>query len=202
MDNFPHFWWRFILAFGGGEMTDRGAHVIDIAQMGNGTDLTGPVEIEGTGRQAKSVYDSFWDYKFTNTFANGVKMVGSTETPRGLKFEGDKGWIFVAIHGGDTTASDSAILEEKVDEKFSLGRTSLSHRENGHRKHFVECVKSRQQPFANAEVGHRSASICHLNNIAFKLGRKLKWDPEKEQFIGDEEANKLLKPQMRSPWIV
>lgn len=192
-----HFWWRFILAHGGGEMTDRGAHVIDIGQMGNGTDETGPVEIEASGRQTQgSIYDSFWDYKFVNTFANGVKMVGSTAVPRGLKFEGDGGWIFCEIHGGALSASDPKILEQKIEEKFSLGRAP----NNDHRRQFADAVKSRQQPFANAEVGHRSASICHLNNIAMKTGRKLKWDPQAEQFIGDDEANKLLTPQMREPW--
>jgi predicted dehydrogenase len=204
MQNFPHFWWRFILAFGGGEMTDRGAHVIDVAQMGNGTDETGPVEIEAKGRQiADGVYDSFWDYSFTNTFANGVKMVGSTKNPRGLKFEGDGGWIFVHIHGGQLEASDPKLLETKVEDKFKLGRApgaETGHDTNGHRRQFVDSIKSRKQPFANAEVGHRSATICHLNNIAMALGRKLKWDPEKELFVGDDEANKLITPQMRAPW--
>ena len=201
---FPHFWWRFVLTYGGGEMTDRGAHVIDVAQMGAGTDETGPVEIEAKGRQVPgSLYTSFWDYTFTNTFANGVKMVGSTKNPRGLKFEGDAGWIFVHIHGGQLEASDPKILQTKIEDKFKLGRApgaETGHDTNGHRRQFADSIKNRQQPFANAEVGHRSASICHLNNIAMALGRKLKWDPEKELFVGDDEANKLLMPQMRAPW--
>jgi predicted dehydrogenase len=206
MQNFPHFWWRFILTYGGGEMTDRGAHVIDIAQMGNKTDETGPVEIEAKGRQSPgSVYSSFWDYSFTNTFENGVKMIGGTKNPRGLKFEGDKGWIFVHIHGGKLEASDPTILTTEIDDKFKLGRApgaETGHDTNGHRRQFIEAISTRKQPFANAEVGHRSASICHLNNIAMALGRKLKWDPKAEQFIGDDEANKMARPVMRSPWVL
>ena len=191
-----HFWWRFILAYGGGEMTDRGAHVIDIAQLGNGTDDTGPVEISATGAQSKtSLYDAFFDYKFENVYANGVRMIGSTEEPRGLKFEGADGWIFVEIHGGRLEASKPELLKEKIGEgEIQLGRSP------GHQRNFLDSVKSRQQPVASAEIGHRTASVCHLNNIAMQLGRKLKWDPAKEQFEGDDEANGLLSPVMRSPW--
>ena len=191
-----HFFWRFILAYGGGEMTDRGAHVIDIAQLGNGSDDTGPVEISASGVQSKtSLYDAFFDYKFENVFANGVRMIGSTDNPRGLKFEGSDGWIFVEIHGGKLSASKPELLKEKIgDKEIQLGRSP------GHQRNFLDSVKSRQQPVASAEIGHRTASICHLNNIAMKLGRKLKWDPAKEQFAGDDEANRLLAPTMRSPW--
>ena len=196
-----HFFWRFNLAYGGGEMTDRGAHVIDIGQLANNSDDTGPVEIEAKGVQNPgSLWNAFWDYNFTNTYANGVQMIGTTEEPRGIKFEGTDGWIFVAIHGGKLSASKPEILKEKIAEnEIHLGRTPEPY-PNGHRRHFLDCVKSRQQPFAFAEAGHRTASICHLNNIAMKVQRKLKWDPKAEQFVGDEEANKLIKPVMREPW--
>ncbi len=198
-----HFFWRFNLAYGGGEMTDRGAHVIDIGQMANNSDDTGPVSIEAKGFQNPgSIFNAFWDYNFTNEYANGVQMIGSTEAPRGIKFVGTDGWIFVAIHGGALSASKPEILNEKIaDNEIHIGRTPEPH-PNGHRRHFLDCIKSRQQPFAHAEAGHRTASICHLNNIAMAVGRKLKWDPQKEQFIGDDDANKLLKPPMRSPWVL
>jgi predicted dehydrogenase len=193
-----HFNWRWILAHGGGEMTDRGAHVIDIAQLGLGTDDTGPVEIEAKGGKNKhGVYDAFFDYEFTNTYANGVKMIGSTQSPRGLKFEGADGWIFIHIHGGKLEASDPAMLKEApINIKVHLGRSP------GHVRNFLDSVKSRKDPVATAEIGHRTASICHLNNIALLTGRNLKWDPKKEQFEGDYEANKLLTPVMRGPWKV
>lgn len=190
-----HFWWRFILAYGGGEMTDRGAHIIDLAQLGLGTDDTGPVEIEAKGLQvAGSLYDVFWDYEFTNTYANGVRLIGSTATPRGLKFEGSDGWIFIHIHGGKLEAQPADLLKTDTSKlKVSLGRSP------GHVRNFLDCVKSRKEPVAPAEVGHRTATICHLNNIAMRLGRKLKWDPLKE-ITNDSEANNYLRPHLRAPW--
>jgi predicted dehydrogenase len=197
-----HFFWRFNLAYGGGEMTDRGAHVIDIGQMANNSDDTGPVEVEAKGVQNPgSIFNTFWDYHFTNKYANGVEMVGSTDEPRGIRFVGEDGWIFVHIHGGALEASKPDILKEKIaPNEINLGRAPLPHDQHGHRRQFLDCVKSRQQPFAHAEAGHRTASICHLNNIAMALGRKLKWDPKAEQFVGDDEANKMLKPDFRTPW--
>jgi predicted dehydrogenase len=192
-----HFWWRFILNYGGGEMTDRGAHVIDIAQLGGGFDDTGPVEIEATGeRNAESLYDAFWEYRFINKFANGVTMIGESKGPRGLKFEGDDGWIFIHIHGAKLEASDPKLLENRdtKDYKIQLGRSP------GHQRDLIEAIKTGRDPVATAEIGHRTASVCHLNNIAMRLGRKLKWDPEKEQFHDDSEANALVTPVMRAPW--
>lgn len=191
-----HFWWRFNLAYGGGEMTDRGAHVIDIAQLGGGFDETGPVKITAKGvRNEKSLYDTWWDYEFENEYANGVRMIGSSRGPRGVKFEGDKGWIFVHIHGGRLEANPASLLKEKIGEnEIHLGRSP------GHQRNFIECVKSRKQPVAAAEIGHRTASVCHLTNLAMMLERTLHWDPKAEKFANDDEANKLITPRMRSPW--
>jgi predicted dehydrogenase len=191
-----HFWWRFILAHGGGEMTDRGAHVIDIGQLGAGKDDTGPVEFEATGwHSTKSLFDAFFKYEFVNTYADGLKLVGTTDLPRGIKFEGEDGWIHVHIHGCGLDASDRELLREKIgDDEIHLGRSP------GHHRNFLDCVKSREDTMATAEIGHRTATICHLNNIAMLLGRKLKWDPVKEKVIGDDEANALLTPKMRAPW--
>ena len=193
-----HFWWRFNMLYGGGEMTDRGAHVIDLAQLALGTDDTGPVEFEAQGDRATGgVFDAFFNFTFTNTYAGGVKLIGSTEVPRGLKFEGDDGWIFVHVHGGRLEASDPMLISEDdaADNNVKLGRSP------GHHRNFIDCIKSREQPFAAAEIGHRTASLCHLNNIAMKLQRKLTWDPGNERFIGDSEADTLLSPPLRS-WLM
>ncbi len=191
-----HFWWRFILAYGGGEMTDRGAHVIDIGQLGNGTDDTGPVDVQANGKlRATGIYDTFFEYDFECTYANGVKMIGSSSGKRGLKFEGDKGSIFIHIHGGKLEADPASLLEEKIgDSEIHLGRSP------GHHKNFIASVRSRRQPVAHAEIGHRTASLCHLLNIAMLTGRKLKWNPMIEQFENDEGANDLLWPKMRPPF--
>ncbi|RUL87181.1 Gfo/Idh/MocA family protein [Tautonia sociabilis] len=192
-----HFWWRFQLTFGGGEMTDRGAHVIDIAQLGLGADHTTPVHFEARGRRGEGLYDAFWDYEFTNTYADGVTLVGSTQGPRGLKFEGEDGWIFIEIHGGRLEASSPSLLEEVIGpDEIHLGRSP------GHQRNFLDCVRSRSQPFAPAEAGHRTATICHLNNIAMLVGKPLAWDPETEQVTNCEEANRLLSPTMRKPWSI
>jgi predicted dehydrogenase len=188
-----HFWWRFNLAYGGGEMTDRGAHVIDLAQLGAGFDSTGPVEIWADGfRNKDSLYNVFWDYAFVNSYANGVRMIGSSGGPRGVKFIGSDGWIFIHVHGAKLDAEPASLLNQLPPSK--PGPIDI------HLRNFLDCVKSRKEPHAPAEVGHRTGSICHLNNIAMLLGRKLKWDPTKEQFIGDAEANRLLAPKMREPW--
>lgn len=191
-----HFWWRFILDYGGGEMTDRGAHIIDLAQLGNDTDDTGPIEIVGSGEAPKGgLYNAFMKYQFECKYANGVRLVGSSKKPRGLKFEGSDGWIFIHIHGGRLEAEPKSLLEESIGpNEIHLGRSP------GHQWNFLDAVKKRTQPTAPAEVGHRTATICHLVNIAMLTGRRLKWDPQREQIIGDPEANSMLGRPMRSPW--
>ena len=179
--------------------------------MGIGADDSGPVEFQAAGKQIDgSPFDAFWDYEFTNTYANGVKLIGTTDGPRGLKFEGTDGWLFVAIHGGKLSASNpewlsqvqqngkKARADDSVSEEFSirLGRSP------GHHQNFIDCVQSRQQPMATAEIGHRTATICHLNNIAMRVGRTLKWDPVREELADDVEAGAMLMPKMRTPWIV
>ena len=191
-----HFWWRFNLAYGGGEMTDRGAHVIDLGQLGGGFDDTGPIELSAEGKANKSgLYDTFMEFSFDCTYANGVRMIGTNDEPRGVKFEGDKGWIFINVHGGKLEAEPKSLLDEKIgDNEIHLGRTP------NHTDNFVEMVKSRGTPMATAEIGHRTGSICHLLNIAMLTGSKLKWDPKAEQITNDAEANKMLARPMRSPW--
>lgn len=195
-----HFWWRFILAHGGGEMTDRGAHVIDIGQLGAGKDSTGPVEVTARGEQTPgSLYDAFWNYSFENTYADGLKLIGESDErkPRGVRFEGSDGWILVKIHGCGLEAHPASLLKETIGEsEIHLGRSP----ENNHYRNFIECIRSRKEPMACAETGHRTATLCHLNNIAMRLGRKLRWDPDKEHFIGDDAANDLITPKMRAPW--
>ncbi|HEV2295840.1 MAG TPA: Gfo/Idh/MocA family oxidoreductase [Tepidisphaeraceae bacterium] len=199
--NRSHFYWRFILAHGGGEMTDRGAHVIDIAQLGLGMDHTGPVEISAKGRReaGPGPFNVFWDYEFECLYPNGMRMVGNDQGERGLKFEGENGWVFVHIHGGKLEASDPQLLQtDPKDFKIHLGRSP------GHHRNFLDVVmgKDGAKLIAPAEVGHRTGSICHLANIAMATGRKITWDPDDEQIKGDDEASKMLGPTMREPWAV
>ncbi len=189
-----HFWWRFILAYGGGEMTDRGAHIIDIAQLALNRDDSGPVSIKAEGqRNAGSLYDAFMDYHFDCTYADGVEVVGRNRGPRGLKIVGDTGSVFIHIHGGALQAQPAELLDGLAS------RLNQQHAP-GHHGNFVECVKSREQPVANAEVGCRTATVCHLVNIAMLTGRPLTWDPLHEKIVGDDEANQWIRPSMRAPW--
>jgi hypothetical protein len=170
--------------------------VIDIGQLGAGTDGTGPVEFDAKGTHSTTgLFDAFMDYVFVNTYADGMRLIGQNKGPRGLRFEGSDGWIFVHIHGGRLKANPASLLEEKIGpEELHLGRSP------GHHRNFLDCVKSRRPPFAPAEAGHRTGTICHLNNIAMLLNRRIEWDPRREQVIGDDEANRMLTPTMRSPW--
>lgn len=192
-----HFWWRFNLSYGGGEMTDRGAHVIDIAQFGAGKDHTGPVKIKARGeRDANSLYDTFWDYHFEGTYADGLKLIGSTDKPRGVKFEGTQGWIFMHIHSNALEAHPESLLKQKIGpNEIHLGRAA------NHQRNFLNAVRSRTQPLAPAYAGHHTAVICHLNNIAMLTANQtLEWDPRTEQVTNSAPANALLGPTMRKPW--
>ncbi|UCH64006.1 MAG: Gfo/Idh/MocA family oxidoreductase [Fidelibacterota bacterium] len=191
-----HFWWRFIMNYGGGEMTDRGAHIIDLGQLGGGTDDTGPVEIIGRGMAPTAgLFNTFIEYQFECRYANGVRLLGSSKGPRGLRFEGSDGWIFIYIHGGRLEAEPKSLLRETVGtDEIHLGRSP------GHHQDFLNAIKTRKQPVAPSEVGHRTGTICHLLNIAMLTGRELEWDPQQEQIINDPEANRMLSRPMRSPW--
>jgi predicted dehydrogenase len=190
-----HFWWRFIMNYGGGEMTDRGAHIIDLAQLGNGTDDTGPVELSARGKRCNSaLFDAFMQYEFECRYANGVRMVGSSNPPRGLRFIGDEGSIFIHIHGAHLEAEPASLLQVQLrTTDVSLGRSP------GHHQDFLNAMRTRKQPVAPAEAGHRTASICHLLNLSMALERDLRWNPETEE-LDDSQAQRLVTRTMRSPW--
>jgi len=191
-----HFWWRFILSYGGGEMTDRGAHIIDIGQLGNDTDNTGPIEIAAKGKPLpKGLYNAFMEFEFEFKYINGVRMLGKSEGTRGLRFEGTDGWIFVHIHGGRLEAQPQSLLKEVIGpNEIHLGRSP------GHHRNFLDAVKSRGQPVAPVEVGHRTATICHLTNIAMLTEETLRWNPQTERVTNSYQADIMLTPVMRSPW--
>lgn len=191
-----HFYFRYILDYSGGEVTDRGAHIIDLGQLGNGTDHTGPVEVFGHGDFPRDgFFNTAMNFKFEFNYANGVHMICECKPTRGIRFIGDEGWIFIHIHGGNLEAEPASLLQEVIGpDELHLGRSP------GHHKDFINNVKTRGTPMAPVYAGHRTASMCHLGNIAMRLGRKLQWDPDKEQFVNDPEADRLLCGHMRSPW--
>ena len=111
----------------------------------------------------------------------------------GVRFEGETGWVWVTR--GRIDAEPKSLLESTI----GPGETRL-YVSNHHKGNFYECVKSRAETIAPVEVGHRSCTACLLGDIAMRLGRKLRWDPDKEEFVGDAQANRMLSRPMRAPW--
>ncbi len=188
--------WLQIEPYCRGMITGWGSHMNDIAQWGNGTDDTGPVEIEGKGEfPQRGIFNVHTAFHAEALYANGVRLIMETAEPPGVRFEGEKGWIFA--QRDKLEASDPAILREKIgDDEVKL------YVSNNHMKNFLECMRSRQDPIAPVEVGHRSNSICILAHIAMKLGRQLRWDPKAERFVGDDEADTWLDYTHRAPWTI
>ena len=199
------YWW----AYSGGTMTDWGAHHNDIVIWALGMDHSGPVSVEGKQlvEMIPGGYTAASEYSVTYTYGNGiVHTCNSTRdsewngAPKnrngqlhGIKFIGSDGWIWVTR--GEIKASERSILTEKLPD--SAPRVYQS---NNHMGNFLDCVRSRKMTMCPAEVGHRSASICHLGVIAIRLGRKLNWDPVKEEFVGDAEAQSYVSRPMRKPY--
>lgn len=179
-----------------GMITGWGSHMNDTAQWGNGTDHSGPIEIEAKGEfPARGLFDVHQAFSAKALYANGVKLIMETGNPAGVRFEGDKGWVFVKRY--ELQASDPKILHQNIGEdKINLYKSS------NHMRNFLESMRSRKDPITPVEVGHRSNSICVLTHIAMKLKRKLHWDPQAEHFVNDEEANKWLDYPHRKPWQV
>ncbi|MHC4433261.1 MAG: Gfo/Idh/MocA family oxidoreductase [Planctomycetota bacterium] len=187
-----HYQFRFILEYSGGQMTNWGAHHLDIAQWGNQADDTGPVEIRGKGEFPKTgLFTTALNAEVEYTYANGVRMFLSRGG--GTRFEGTEGWIYV--NRGRLQAGPESILDATIGPDETHLYESRSHTQN-----FLDCIKSRKDPICNAEIGHRSSTVCHLGNIAMMLERPLKWDPDAEQFIGDDEANRMRWRPRRAPY--
>jgi predicted dehydrogenase len=191
-----HWNFRWITDYSGGMLTDWGAHLLDTAQWANDTERTGPVAVEGTGRRhADGLYDTFHEYHLKYTYADGVELYldsGGT----GIRFEGDGGWVG---NGGWTQpleASSPKILSAVI----GPGETRLFTCPAGEHRNFLDSVRTRRDPYFPAEIGHRCSTLAHIGNIAMWTGRKLRWDPVREIFPDDPDANRYLARASRSPW--
>jgi predicted dehydrogenase len=197
------YWWEY----SGGTMTDWGAHHNDIALWGLGQD--GPVKVSGKPlvEMIKDGFTAASEYEVEYRYADGVVhrcrstrgnawnggVVDANAQQHGVRFTGADGWIFVTR--GKIEASDPELLKKELPASATRLYASSNHMGN-----FFECVRSRKAPICDAEVGHRSATVCHIGVIAMRLGRELKWDPERERFVGDAEADKWLAREPRKPW--
>ncbi|WP_026463917.1 Gfo/Idh/MocA family protein [Adhaeribacter aquaticus] len=204
--------WLRCEQFGAGMITGWGVHHIDIAHWGMNTELTGPIEIEAKFADfpKKGLWSVHGDYAVESKYANGVTMFINSKNPNGIKFEGTNGWIFVTRSEGGVTASDPSsggkgnkaftasdpkILTSEIGPKETHLYTSPEQHGN-----WLECIQNKKETISPAEVAHRSCSACLLAHAAMKVPGKLFWDPKKEQFNGNTEANKLLSRPQRYPY--
>ncbi len=180
--------WRLIRDYSGGMMTDWGAHHFDIAQWGMGTDHTGPVEIHPARENA----DAGDDHNLlTYVYASGVRMYRGKAN--GILFTGTEGRVEVN-RGYFRTWPDSIGREPIGPNEIHL------YESRDHRQNWLDCIRTRRRPIADVEIGCRSVTVCHLGNIATWLGRPIRWDPEREEIIGDPEASRWLDRPKRAPW--
>lgn len=188
---------RFVSDYSGGQTTNFGAHSNDVAHWAMDYDRTGPVEVEDLGAEfpAKGdLFDTATKVAFRARYADGVTLDCVTDKfSFGVKFEGTEGWLRVGSK--EIEATSEKIKNSRIEENEP--RLYLSP--NNYRN-FIDCVKSRKEPIQPVETGHRTATLCHLGNIAMKLKRKIKWDPKAETTIDDAEAAKMLSRPLRGPW--
>jgi predicted dehydrogenase len=192
-----HFNFRWILAYGEGYISDWGAHYLDVAHWGIGADRTGPQTVAATATfPTDGLYDAPTDFHIEYGYANGARVACGTDVTLGMKFVGRNGWLHVEKPGSPAVvASDPVLLKAELP-----GDGVRLYRSTNHHTNFIDCVLSRQETAAPPEVGHRSASVCHVGMIAARLGRDLHWDPAREVFPKDREANRLLSRPFRAPY--
>jgi predicted dehydrogenase len=190
--------WRWILDYSGGQLTDWAGHHIDIAHWGIGMERSGPVELSGVGiYPEEGLYNTPVEYDFNCRYENGINMRVANHSrlkhSKGVVWYGDRGWIHV--DRGRLDASDPKILEEVIGEnEIHL------YKSDDHIGNFLECVKSRKETIAPVDIAHRSISVGLLGEIAMTTGQKIRWDPIKEEIIGNPIASRLLYRPYRKPW--
>jgi len=189
--------WYLIWDYCAGFIVNWGVHHLDIANWGCPAVSSEPAEVECTGSyRDDGLTDNINDWQAEFTYQSGLRMT-YTDTghpnKQGCLFEGDKGWVHV--NRGGIWAEPEALLKVQIKpDEIHLG-DSTSHHAN-----FIDCVRSRRDPIAPVEAGHKASYLGLVPEIACRLQRKLKWDPAKERFVGDAEANSMLTRPMRSPW--
>jgi hypothetical protein len=185
-----------------------GAHPLDIAQWGNNTDETAPISYEGSGKVNEgTLFDTVGIWDINCKYANGVKMHfmnTSTAMPlvkkyypdaggHGTTFHGTEGWV--TVRRGKIGFSDEKMRRIKLkDDDVHL------YESGDHMGNFIDCIKTRKKPISTIESAVQSDLISHLSNAAIRLNRPVKWDPKKEQVVGDAELAKALNRKMRAPW--
>ncbi len=203
--------WLRCEQFGAGMITGWGQHHIDSAHWGMDTEYTGPVEVEAIAQFPNyGLWDVHGDFMVKARYENEITMFISGGYPNGIRYEGTEGWIFVsrgsyvatasdpvsqANNNKALDASDPAILKSEIGANET--KLYVSKEQHGN---WLDCIQSRKMPISPAEMGHRTCTACLISHIAMKLPRKLYWDPSKEKFKNDDEANTMLSRPQRAPW--
>lgn len=210
-ENYGRPGWLRCEQFGAGMITGWGAHHFDIAHWGMGTEYTGPIEVEAEAQFPQSgLWSVHGSFNVKAKYANGATMLVSGDYPNGVRFEGSDGWIFVTRGNVGVTASDPT-ESGKESEAFQASDPKILGSEIGKDEihlyaspeqhgNWLDCIQSREETVAPAEVAHRSCSACLIAHTAMKLPRKLYWDPVNERFRNDDQANAMLSRPQRFPW--
>ncbi|MCX6302636.1 MAG: Gfo/Idh/MocA family oxidoreductase [Bacteroidia bacterium] len=203
--------WLRCEQFGAGMITGWGQHHFDSAAWGMDTELTGPISIEAVAQFPKSgLWDVHGDFMSIAEYKNGITQLTSGNYPNGVRYEGTDGWIFVTRGNYRATDSDPVSQENNTKALNASDLKILSsvigpneihlYESDSQQGNWLDCIKSRKEPISPVEIGHRACSVCLVTHIAMKLGRKLNWDPDKEKFVNDDEANSMLSRPQRAPY--
>jgi len=203
--------WLRCEQFGAGMITGWGQHHFDSAAWGMDTELTGPISIAAVAQFPKSgLWNVHGDFMSVAEYKNGITMLTSGGYPNGVRYEGTEGWIFVTRGNYTATASDPVAADKNTkaldasDPKLLtsvIGPNEIHLYESSSQQgNWLDCIKSRKEPISPVEIGHRACTVCLTTHIAMKLGRKLTWNPDKEVFVNDNEANSMLSRPQRAPY--
>lgn len=197
--------------YGAGMITGWGQHHYDSAAWGMNTELSGPTSVEALAEFPKSgLWNVHGDFLVKHEYANDITVYTSGGYTNGIKYIGEDGWIFVSRGAYTASASDPVDKEKSskalnasdlniLTSKIGENETHLYKIDDQH-GNWLECIKTRKEPISPIEKGHKACTICLISDIAMQFDRKLEWDPEKEMFLNDDEANTMLRREQRKPY--
>ena len=180
-----------------GMVTNWGAHTIDVAQLLHNSERTGPISVEGQGEYPtpdSGLWNVLLNFTVQYRYADGVVLDYHTDKGAFIRVEGEDGWIHAPWLGGQMTASDPALL------RIKLKNNDLRLPQRQDKEDFLYGIKNQAPTMADAEIGHRTCSMCQLGHIAIQQGGTIQWDPERERFLDNEDANRMLYRSYREPW--
>lgn len=203
--------WLRIRNYGAGMITGWGQHHYDSAAWGMDTELTGPISVEALAEFPKSgLWNVHGDFFVKHQYENGMTVYTSGGYPNGVKYIGEDGWIFVSRGDYQASATDPVDKEKSskalnasdpkiLDSVIGENETHLYKIDDQH-GNWLECIKTRKAPISPIEKGHKACVICLISDIAMQFPRRFEWDPDKEMFLNDDEANALLHRDQRKPY--